>query len=718
MHRPQDSSKLQTSKEPVLAVTPVLQLKGTDGNSLKKSIIKKTDCFKVKEENSSKRRVTFSETPSDKTFSKDRSKEQLSQRKEGKECSFQKFTDSPFTPVTGTTTEQFYSAKSEIDQFHSAKTNQENLPDNLKSDKAQLEGYTPVHPSNNIKINPKIYIYNNLETMTSLENKTNEGLKKETQPQDTDSYNEISMELTPAKPSRMENVSDIIPSKKSEWDDSPDLLSNNHICTPEEEAIKKSYPKTPFKTPLGKCDYSHVNLYKKFKFKDGIPTQNDIANDTNCLTPTSHDEKANEDPKTVNKTDDSKLNALISIANPSCCNEECVSQNTSHSTEKLVIDESPPVLNNNHIVTPAIPGKLNRKGDLYKTTEETSESNNDSSSVPIGPQEVKPPQVETNKPELTPTDTTNPGCNTLWLSAHNLDSFEEEHDENKDPNKSEASVKEMNSPEPAPKVGSSESPEPTGRRVSIVMPTPILKRTNVQMKFQIPGHFSSTPIMSNGVLKMKQTKIVEEISTRVFNAKTPYKTPEGKCSYSHTNTCRRFDLEAGSSNTYSDEEASKIIGESSEPYQEIVPLEQPSSVSVSSMTESTLWSSMTRIMKSVLGGFSSISNDSNISTTSSTSFKRQLSDSEDVVEYSDAPRLKRFKFTDIKCRRPIRDLQSIGAPPMGQMERYNRHERNGVATLEIVKSVSTLYGGPRLRVQCDKATQTDDYLMIGWVPRS
>ncbi|XP_066155350.1 uncharacterized protein fs(1)Ya isoform X2 [Euwallacea fornicatus] len=315
------------------------------------------------------------------------------------------------------------------------------------------------------------------------------------------------------------------------------------------------------------------------------------------------------------------------------------------------------------------------------------------------------PETELVKSDGSSSSATNDAtaCKTVWLSAMNPDNLE-------------LSERKLNTP-------MKNEPSENRRANVVVMPTPILKKTDIKMKFHVPAHFSSTPIMSMGSVRLRQTKIVEEVTTRVINQQTPYKTPQGKL-FSLTKACTSLNNEAAESCHKRLLPLSEKNNENdnTSPNTEITLLEfkgrnedfSDSSIkcaSVSSMTESNLWTSMTRIVKSVFDSFSNKSNAEMMSTAKSpTSFKRHLSgsDSEDNLE---VPRLKRFKFTDIKSRKPIRSEYALEVPTKVIAP------SKSLASVEIFKSVSTLYKGAKLKIQCDKATQTDDYLMYGWRPQ-
>ncbi|XP_076262319.1 uncharacterized protein LOC143197629 isoform X2 [Rhynchophorus ferrugineus] len=318
--------------------------------------------------------------------------------------------------------------------------------------------------------------------------------------------------------------------------------------------------------------------------------------------------------------------------------------------------------------------------------------------------------------------------NTMWLSAINSEA--EENDvidgDSKESSGLENEIQLDNNTKQT-------SPPKTNRKVSIYVASPMIQRTDVQMKFQFPAHLSSTPIMSHNTLKIQRTKIVEEISTKLVACQTPFKTPQGKLFRTvqrklgqNSNVRRNFitsNLQEPTTSENVHEKRNHLNGESDEEVffkdnQENNPSviksnTSESHISVSSMTESSLWSSMTKIAKNVLGRLRHASNpeisyNTHSASDLSSSFKRQHSESDDMF---DVPRSKRFKFSDIKCRRPIR--QSNELVPILKLPSSN----NALARLEIVKSVTTMYGNEKIRIQCNKSTQTDDYLMYGWCPK-
>ncbi|KAL1492804.1 hypothetical protein ABEB36_010987 [Hypothenemus hampei] len=217
-------------------------------------------------------------------------------------------------------------------------------------------------------------------------------------------------------------------------------------------------------------------------------------------------------------------------------------------------------------------------------------------------------------------------------------------------------------------------------RKSMVLPTPILKRTNIKMKFYVPIKFASTPLLYS-----------EELSTGIFRDETPFKTPQGKLHASQIPGIEVLSYNKGSS-SFDEENEQK---------------ENCFNASTTTMTESSLWTSVKSFMSNVFGNFNSGNLEKSHVENKSASCKRQLSDPESSQdEISVEPCLKRFKLTDIKCRRPIR----------ANIPEVSPRNIPSLATVEIIKSVSTLYGNEISKTVCDKATQTDDYLMYGWRP--
>lgn len=314
---------------------------------------------------------------------------------------------------------------------------------------------------------------------------------------------------------------------------------------------------------------------------------------------------------------------------------------------------------------------------------------NDSSNIP-------------NKIECDRTDDSSiytPASQTLWHSATNLEQNDLHEDKENIPPKEDKKHVDL-------------VKETQERRVSIVMPTPVLKRTDVHMKIRLPVHFASTPVTSNHEVMSGPVRAMENFGSKV-SLETPYKTPQATCSHYIGMKTFGSGMEPSTieANPYSIEEQFGLSSE--EMHKETPQIRQlpgyqringkqniaetsANFTSTSSMTESNLWRSMTRAVRSVLG--LAKKNEQCSVNIVSRSFKRQLSDEE--MEVFESPQPKRFKYTDIKCRKPIR---SVLVPSFS----------SEVATFKFVGSVSTIYNCAT-KTKCDKYTQTDDYLMYAW----
>lgn len=99
-----------------------------------------------------------------------------------------------------------------------------------------------------------------------------------------------------------------------------------------------------------------------------------------------------------------------------------------------------------------------------------------------------------------------------------------------------------------------------------------------------------------------------------------------------------------------------------------------------------LWTSMSRIIKSVTNAVQEISN---VTYNSRTPLKRSMPE----CDLLDGPCIKRYKLTEIKCRRPIRQ-----STIMEHLEENYENSKNENIAGEIKK------------IFVDKATQTDDEL--------
>ncbi|CAH1120952.1 unnamed protein product [Ceutorhynchus assimilis] len=232
--------------------------------------------------------------------------------------------------------------------------------------------------------------------------------------------------------------------------------------------------------------------------------------------------------------------------------------------------------------------------------------------------------------------------------------------------------------------------ESSQQRATTSMPTAVFKKTDVCISFNFPNHFASTPIIHKTV-KIKQINITDEISKipkDLLSSKSNTLSLPNNYSSEETNECK--DLAICDSKS-ENKKSSKGF------------------VTVSSMTDLSLWTSMTRIFRTVFGGLHSRSKDvldASSSNLNRDSFKRPLSESD-----SSPPHVKRFKFSDIKGRRPIREPFEL--PFRVALSRAPSSDR--VATSGYARTVYE--AGPRCKILWDRATQTDDYLMDGWQPQ-
>ncbi|XP_060515899.1 uncharacterized protein LOC132695583 isoform X2 [Cylas formicarius] len=266
-------------------------------------------------------------------------------------------------------------------------------------------------------------------------------------------------------------------------------------------------------------------------------------------------------------------------------------------------------------------------------------------------------------------------CNTLWLSAINL---------------SDTENKPLNIVD-----------SPPGSTTNILRPTPIIKRSNFHVKLQFPVHLSSTPISSN---LLKESNILKaEIvgqNTEIFVHNVEGVTTEHMQNTKTLIMQKPIQLTAGPSKN------EKL--DCQKEYSTSQVLERPDNklktngfLESSSMTETTLWSSVTKIVKKIMQGITSNS-DPNICDKLSNSFKRNHSDSDDSYELH---QYKRQKLIDIKCRRPIRELSELYVP-------HRLPIAGPTTSIEVVRSVNTIHHQAKVKTYVDKSTQTDDYLLF------
>lgn len=125
--------------------------------------------------------------------------------------------------------------------------------------------------------------------------------------------------------------------------------------------------------------------------------------------------------------------------------------------------------------------------------------------------------------------------------------------------------------------------------------------------------------------------------------------------------------------------------------------QKPSNLTLNNSTTKRprLWESMSNIVKNVMHNFSTIRDDK-----SELKLKRSYSDMTD--SYEEKPYVKRYKLTDIKCRRPIRQSSEIAT-----YKKYN----NELAPYSNSFSNKNEFKGQHIftehKIFVDKATQTD-----------
>ncbi|CAH1965037.1 unnamed protein product [Acanthoscelides obtectus] len=309
-------------------------------------------------------------------------------------------------------------------------------------------------------------------------------------------------------------------------------------------------------------------------------------------------------------------------------------------------------------------------------TSEIKNEENEPSQDPIKTNEEKPKNVL----EITAEDD-----NTVWISALNLSieicSDEDEHKENeehKDEDEMEHENHEKNeegSKEnkeqgdkqqsiPKSNVATPVAPKSAHRKVSIVKPTPAKKEKKEEQLFVDMIQTFSTPNVP---------RAVQPPAHAIF-------------ANSDTNPARENTASAVSIIAIPPAEVTANISAPA-----VVEQPKPNETyDVDCMTSdtgmsrcNTIWTSVSSIVSNIFHNFSGI--DTSYQDRADNSLKRCSSDN-DIFE----PLRKKYKFTDIKCRRPIRDL-----PPL---EISN--------DLQISIRVNITEGTKKIYV--DKATNTDE----------
>ncbi|KAH1023039.1 hypothetical protein HUJ04_012321 [Dendroctonus ponderosae] len=681
-----------------------------------KSIIKKTQTLRKSDE-SSKRRVTFSETTGT-THSIEYNSHETEQTYSSKnphiledESANTRSLSTPDMAIKAIPADEFYSAKSEINQ--SSVKVQKSRYDGNKTSVMNLEDIsTPVCiPKQSEIVRSQLDIYKDVKVKDA-------GASNQIHSEsDNDLPSEVKQIIRNNNGSEMEICSPIseeqkmVPSlsakfPKTELSDSESLYTPKMVLPTETfYSAKSEVDKSPTKKENSKSERkknsllqyddistpvcapkSYQGVSAKVEIKEAEDTELDIADQTSCKSSYFLEKEVEHASTNIHE---------ISM-------ELCSPYQTSYKRSNSLANEAEDETTNSHekstemcstyltnAVTKQQTVSTEAKVQILHYTQHAKLKLNDDSDSP-------------NKMESDSTEDRTiytPASQTLWHSATNLEDNDSDkenipHDEDKDVNVD--LVKETE-----------------GRRVSIVMPTPVLKRTDVQMKIRLPVHFASTPVSSIEEVKEGPVSAIENVDSRV-PPRTPYETPQASCSqfigmktfgsriepYSKieagpSNIKDKF----GSSSAKHGHNMQKEMGG----YHQINGKQNITETSVhftstSSMTESNLWSSMTRVVRSVLG-LSKKNEDCSVSIVS-TSMKRQLSEEEmDVFEL---PQRKRFKYSDIKGRKPIRSA-SLLLPTLS----------SEVATFEFVGSVRTLYNCART-TKCDKYTQTDDSLMYAW----
>ncbi|XP_066246860.1 uncharacterized protein fs(1)Ya isoform X2 [Euwallacea similis] len=295
--------------------------------------------------------------------------------------------------------------------------------------------------------------------------------------------------------------------------------------------VDRANCKSPF-TPVVGANRSSICSNQFYSAKSEITQFNSESRLSNKNREKENEQQENSTPVCgLNTPKTSNNGSLHKLPNQNSVAAEETTSEKYDTTVELLEGESPIEIN-----PPPSLDEASKKLELNKEkSEEKLEVSTslvmllDTPANPAGkcPLEEPSPLLETEiaKSESSSSPATSDAteCKTVWLSAANPENLELSERKLNTPMKNELSE---------------------NRRASVVvMPTPILKKTDIKMKFHVPAHFSSTPIMSMGSVKLRQTKIVEEVTTRIINQQTPYKTPQGKM-FSLTEACTSLNNEA------------------------------------------------------------------------------------------------------------------------------------------------------------------------------
>ncbi|KAG5873434.1 hypothetical protein JTB14_031051 [Gonioctena quinquepunctata] len=218
------------------------------------------------------------------------------------------------------------------------------------------------------------------------------------------------------------------------------------------------------------------------------------------------------------------------------------------------------------------------------------------------------------------------------------------------------------------------------KQINIVMPTPVIKE-EIHIKFHEPIQISSTP--NSSIIPVESAPNHRDIFRSEESLPT---SSNSNLEFVETRSNDQIDTEEGTT----DKKLS--------PKQDLADDCKNVATEFDDSSDSSvhyIWSSVSRIVKNVtraIQGFSSV--DGIVFSGSTKSLKRHSSDYD--YDYMERPNIKRYKLTEIKCRRTIREL-----PPLERLMGHSVEESN-----EIRINIDVTNSGQK--TFADKATQTDE----------
>nr|CAH7768472.1 unnamed protein product [Callosobruchus chinensis] len=306
-------------------------------------------------------------------------------------------------------------------------------------------------------------------------------------------------------------------------------------------------------------------------------------------------------------------------------------------------------------------------------------------------EEIKPeedPNNDEKKPKEVLDTTYEREDNTVWISALNISveicSDDDEHggnEEDKVDEEQDDKEQIIEDDEKLPGIPKTNFVTPstskvTSRKISIVKPTPAKKEKKEEQLFVDMIQTYSTP----NVPRTIQPSAPSMLSHADPNP--PISTIYGE---STSNAVSIIDPNSSAAT------ANEVINQESAQFEDSVVKSNETddvdcNTSNASLSKSnTIWASVSNILSNIFHNFSGV--DASYQDRATRSLKRCSSDN-DLLE----PLRKKHKLTDIKCRRPIRDL-----PPLGISN-----------DLQINIRVNITEGTKKIYV--DKATITDEWL--------